>query len=152
MRKFVVLACTIALGLSALLFAPMANAATTPAVEQVTVPTSRPAMLTFFSAKPITQVQSSMVSILPYDYGEMIVTTDHTAVAGAPNTATVLLEFSNDGVNWAQATGALLLNANATDVTTYSVASLAGRMARVRVSSVATSTYPFTLTASMVAK
>lgn len=144
MRKTVVTV-LLAVSLCVLLFGALASAA--PA-EQTVVGVAKPALLTVFSNKIITQTQSAAVNIQPYDEGEVFYTVDQNGV----NTFTAVLEFSNDGTNWAAATGDSLIDANTADVTTYTLASLLGKYARVRVSSIATSTLPLTLSVSINAK
>ena len=76
-----------------------------------------------WSAKVITaDTATGAMDILNYGKADIQWVTDQTAVAGAPNTTTVKLQFSVDGVNWADGINVLASNsADAADMQQFAV-------------------------------
>ncbi len=120
--KIAVLALTVALlmvlGVTAISFStaqadiPGPLMAPTPVAINAGSGVGTAAML--FTSKVITQdTASPSMSVLSYGKADIQYLVDQTAVAGAPNTTTVKLQFSNDGVNWID--GINLVAANALD-------------------------------------
>lgn len=76
-----------------------------------------------WSNKVITaDTATGAMDILNYGKADIQWVTDQTAVAGAPNTTTVKLQFSVDGVNWADGINVLASNsADAADMQQFAV-------------------------------
>lgn len=73
---------------------------------------------------------------------------DQTAVAGAPNTTTLKLQFSNDGVNWVD--GVAVVSNNSADATDMQQFAVFGRFTRVYAT--VSNSNPLTVTALGVVK
>lgn len=82
------------------------------------------------SAKVLTEDVSSATTVVKfYQRTDVQYVFDQTVVAGAPNTTTVKLQFSNDGTNWED--GATIATANAADGAALSQQAVYGKFMRV---------------------
>lgn len=87
-------------------------------------------VLTFYGTQVLTaDGNSTGLNVQNADIVDLQVTTDQTAVAGAPNTTTLKLQFSNDGINWVD--GATVATANDADATSLQQYAVFGKLARV---------------------
>ena len=100
---------------------PVPLAAPTPV--SVTGNTGRGQAAVLWQAKVITEdTATGAMDILNYSKADVQWLVDQTAVAGAPNTTTVKLQFSNNGVNWIDGINAVATNsADAGDVQQFAV-------------------------------
>jgi len=102
-----------------------------------------------WSAKAITQdTATAAMTVLNYGKADLQYLVDQTAVAGAPNTTTVKLQFSNDGVNWIDGLG--LATANVADGGDMNQFAVFGRFLRLYAD--VTNSNPVTWTLSAAAK
>lgn len=105
--------------------------------------------LSFYQTKVLTaDGASSYQGIIDANKVDLQWVVDQTLVAGAANTTTLKLQFSNDGTNWID--GATVLSANAADANDMQQHLLFGRYARIYAD--VTNTNPLTLTVLGVAK
>ena len=73
-----------------------------------------PGEAAFWSSAVVTEDKgSTAVQVKLFQRTDIQYVTDQTAVAGATNTTTLKLQFSNDGVNWED--GATIATSNAAD-------------------------------------
>ena len=102
-----------------------------------------------WSAKAITSdTATPPMEVLNYGKADIQWLVDQTAVAGAPNTTTVKLQFSIDGVNWVDGVNAVAANvADASDMQQFAVF---GRY--VRLYADVTNANPITWTLGVAAK
>lgn len=106
-------------------------------------------VLSFYATKVVTaDGNTGSVNIQNADVLDLQVTADQTLVAGAPNTTTLKLQFSNDGINWVD--GATVLTANDADATSLQQYAVFGKLARINTD--VTSANPLTLTVIAVSK
>jgi hypothetical protein len=83
-----------------------------------------------FSGSVITQdTYSARVPVAAFQRTDIQHVFDQTVVAGAPNTTTLTIQFSNDGANWTD--GAALASANAVDAALLQQVAVFGKYARV---------------------
>jgi hypothetical protein len=104
---------------------------------------------TFFQTVVLTQdTFSNLQNVEDHAKTDIQWITDQTAVAGAPNTTTLTLQYSNDGTNWVN--GPAVVSSSATDANDMSQLSLFGRYARINAD--VANANPVTLTVIGVAK
>ena len=120
-----------------------------PTPVSVTGNTGRGQAAVLWQAKVITEdTATGAMDILNYSKADVQWLVDQTAVAGAPNTTTVKLQFSNNGVNWID--GPALAANSAADTNDMQQYAVFGRYARV--SPTFANTQPVTVTVIGVAK
>lgn len=102
-----------------------------PTPVTVTVGSNTPGEVVLFSSKVLTEDTYSAAQLVKnFQKTDIQHIFDQTAVAGAPNTTTLTIQFSNDGVNWTD--GAALVSANADDASLLQQVALFGKWARVK--------------------
>lgn len=108
-----------------------------------------PGEAAFWSSAVVTEDKgSTAVQVKLFQRTDIQYVTDQTAVAGATNTTTLKLQFSNDGVNWED--GATIATSNAADGAALSQQAVFGKYARVYAD--VSNTNPVTLTVIGVMK
>ena len=138
----------------ALLFQGTASAANpgplaAPTPVSVTGNTGRGQAAVLWQAKVITEdTATGAMDILNYSKADIQWLIDQTVVAAAPNTTTVKLQFSNNGVNWIDGINAVATNsADAGDMQQFA---MFGRY--VRLYADVSNANPITLTLAVAAK
>ena len=157
MRKYGFLVAAIAIvGVAVLLGAMSSAQASQPQPLALVTPVSATARnvdqngeLAFVTTKVFTaDGNSTALNVQNIDVLDLQATADQTAVAGAPNTTTLKLQFSNDGINWVA--GATFLTANAADASDMTQQAAFGKLARINVD--VTNANPVTFTVIAIGK
>lgn len=140
--------------LALLLVAVLAVAMTAPVARAQEIPAASvsrnaPTFATLFTGVVNTATAASTYGdtydVTPYNGTETQLVVDQTLVAGAPNTVTVVLQYSNDRVNW---TDLSVQSGITEDTNIWSSQVITGHYLRTKVTP--TSVNPVTVTLSSV--
>jgi len=127
---------------------PVPLAAPTP--QSVAGRSTTPSDVLVFSEQAVKTAagNTAYVNVQDSDVVDLQWVIDQTAVAGAPNTTTLKLQFSNDGVNWVD--GSAIATNNSADANDMQQFPVFGKLARVNYT--ASNSNPFTVTLIAVGK
>lgn len=140
--------------LALVLVAALAVAMAAPAVHAQEIPAASvsrnaPTFATLFTGVVNTATAAStygdVYDVTPYDGAEMQLVVDQTVVAGAPNTVTIALEYSNDRINW---TSSAITSNVVADYNGWFTPTITGHYNRIKVTP--TNVNPVTVTVSSV--
>lgn len=142
------LALVLVAALAIAMAAPAAHAQEIPAAS---VSRNAPTFATLFTGVVNTATAAStygdVYDVTPYDGAEMQLVVDQTVVAAAANTTTVVIQYSNDRINW---TDQAVKSGNTADLNEWSTPTVTGHYWRAKVTP--SNALPVTVTLSAVMK